>query len=532
MLRSLLALPLLALLVVGPSAADEDAATAGPEDDRARVLLLDYHAPIEHDVLLSHLCVEPCTASSGCPEELRREGADYWSEDFVVFRPRYLGSSARFPVQIYKEKRIDLLSLSGHHASGFSGNFGKGRFDTELLARDLEGLRGREDFFTSPSFVLLNGCWTDVESGFQGDPIDYVRHIIEDTTVRAGESDRLLAAIQQMAGEDDAYREIFPNACILGYEGTQIPGGLFEIYGQTNNMLRGLRGVLDGDDGPPPLFPLLEARRDPQRTAEVNREIDRQCLPTGWPCNLCRSNPEHYAPLAAGLAEALLRERRRIHGEGATRPAARAEAIERSLEGASLYRNVSWSCSDQPTGTAPVFPEPIDRAPHVATFLELLMVDFAAVDADTRHRIEAELVHLLGSTELDPATRETLRARLEDGTGAEWRRTFVRETVPRLSTFRQRDFFDFLAEIGCASCLEPVLDADAFSRVVRENVASQLRPGLGREIYETALSDPAPRVRWLAATRLHPSLGADLLDRAAADPDERVRATVAEIRSE
>lgn len=516
-------------------------ATPTTAKDRLNVLLLDYNAPIEHDVLLSHLCVERCTRSGGCPDELVKAGADYWSDEFVVFRPGYLGSDASFPVRIYKDRDIDLLSISGHHASGFSGDFGKGRFYLDELSYVLRDVDGRDGFFASPSMVMLHGCWTDVDSGFDGDPIEYVRHIIEDTTVRAGESERLLAAIQQMAGKDDAYRRLFPNACILGYDGTQVPGGLLEIYGQVNNVLRGLRGYVDdrsrGDSEPPPArFPIVEARRRGVMN-ELNRTVDRECLPRGWPCNLCQADSS-YRPLASALAEFLRAERGRIHQRAENRSRGAAASMERALEKVSLYHNSSWACSSLPPSTLPVYPEPVDRAPLLETFLELLMIDLGQIRGDTRHRIEAELVHLLGSTELAPDTRTRLRNRLAEGDAADWRRRFMSEDLPSLSTFRQRDFFDFLAEVGCAECFDGIFDFEGSEghrvadRVLRENAASQLRPVLGRDLYERALSDRSARVRWLAATRIDHSLGPEILDLARGDEDERVReAAVAALES-
>ncbi|MCG8459985.1 MAG: hypothetical protein MI919_27200 [Holophagales bacterium] len=501
-------------------------ANAAPEaiaEDRLTVLMLDYHAPIEHDVLLSHLCVEACTRSEGCPEELISRGVDYWSNDFEIFRPRYMGRSARYLVNAYKNKGIDLVSISGHHASGFSGSYGRGRFYTDQLADQLRGLPGRDAFFDTPSMVMLHGCWTDVKSGFEGDPIEYVRHIIEDTTVRAGESGRLLAAIQQIAGEEEAYRELFPNACILGYQGTQVPGGLFEIYGQIHNTLRGIEALEAGrSEALPAKFPLAEARSSMAEMERVNREIDRECRPTGWPCNLCAADGDTYSPLASALASALRSEARRLES-GGWRPDITASRMrEARLEDASYYANTRWSCSVAPPGTAPVYPEPIDRAPYLEVLLDLLMVDFGDLEGDVRQRIESELVHLLGSTPVDDATRERLAARLESPSGRAFRSAFFDQDLPRLSTFRQRDFFDFLAEVRCRECFEPAFATGA-RRVLRENAASQLRPSLGRALYARALADPSPRVRLLAASRLEPALGRDLYEPLLVDPDPRVR---------
>lgn len=525
---TLVSLLALAILLALPLAADDiEPLPAVGEPERLSVLLLDYHAPIEHDVLLSHLCVDRCTRSRNCPDELLRKGVDYFNDRLEVYRPQYMGQSARFLVNAYKAKGIDLVSISGHHASGFSGNFGRGRFYTDELAHQLAGLPGRDAFFTDPSMVMLHGCWTDVKSGFEGDPIEYVRHIIEDTSVRRGESERLLAAIQQIAGDEEAYRDLFPNACILGYAGTQIPGGLFEIYGQVNNLLRGMEAEVAGrDQAREPRFPLAEARRSRSEMERVNKEIDRECSPGGWPCNLCRQAPEYYGPLARALTTTLERGQQRLERkEGLA--AGETLRMERTLEEASFYSNTRWSCAVAEPGTPPVYPEPIDRAPYLEMFVDLLMIDLGQVDGEVRHRIESELTHLLGATEIDDATRERLHARLTSEEGTAWRYAFSQRTLGRLSTFRQRDFYDFLSRIGCQPCFEEVLRS-GIPRVTRENAASQLRPRLGRELYEKALADRSPRVRLLAASRLQKTLGMDLFEKALADPDERVRKAAAE----
>ncbi|MEM9596714.1 MAG: HEAT repeat domain-containing protein [Acidobacteriota bacterium] len=495
---------------------------AAAAEPPVRVLMLDYHAPAEHDVLLSHLCVDRCTRQRGCPEDLIKDGVDYWSEDFVVYRPQYLGRTARFVVDVYKSKGIDFVSISGHHASGFSGNFGRGSFDTEKLAKQLWELPGRDDFFTGPGMVMLHGCWTDVKSGFEGDPIEYVRHILDETTVRPGQSERLLAAVHQIAGDEEAYRELFPNACILGYSGTQIPGGRMEIYGQVHGFLRGLAGASELGE---PKWSVASARGDRDEEQRVNRGVDQECGRVGWPCNLCRQDADTYSPLKDGLVRFLRSERTRIATSNSPRGKSDAARLEQRFEEAALYSNTSWSCAVEAPGTPPVYPRPIDRAPFAELFLDLLMVDFGAVDADTRGRLEAELVHLLGSLQLDGATRDRIRRRLADAEAVAWRRDFMGEPLRAMSTFRQRDFFDFFAEVGFTPAFEDALHSD-LPRVLRENAASQLRPSLGRRLYERSLGDPSPRVRLLAASRLEPELGVDLLEQAARDDDDRVRASV------
>ncbi|MEM8934404.1 MAG: hypothetical protein AAGE94_24635, partial [Acidobacteriota bacterium] len=291
---------------------------------------------------------------------------------------------------------------------------------------------------------------------------------------------------------------------------------------------RGLDAMTRSGESQSPKFGITEARRSDAAMASMVREVDAECKPTGWPCNLCRQDPETYEPLRDALAGFLRAERERLHHQGAARGSVDASQLETALEDASLYANVRWACSEVDPSTRPVYPEPIDRGPYMELLLDLLMLDFGQIEGDVRFRIESELAHLLGGTAVEPEMRSRLRARLTGPGGTAWRRHFVDDVLSQLSTFRQRDVFHFFAEIGCVPCLAEELDADGVPRVRRENIASQLRPRLGRALYERAFADPSARVRLLAASTLHPGLGADLIARAEADPDPRVRQATAE----
>ncbi len=162
--------------------------------------------------------------------------------------------------------------------------------------------------------MLLQGCWTDVKEGFDKDPIAYIRHVIEDTEVRPGESSRLVAAVNQIAAGKQAYRELFPNACLLGYSGSQVPGGLLEIYGQVHGSLRGI-AAREGLALPPVKF-RVEGKNEQELEALLN-PVDRECGGQGWPCNLCRQDAGQYQPLARGLARFLRQERARLDAAAA-----------------------------------------------------------------------------------------------------------------------------------------------------------------------------------------------------------------------
>ena len=46
--------------------------------------------------------------------------------------------------------------------------------------------------------VLLQGCRTDVKSTFEGDPVEYVLHVIQETRVRDDQFERLLAELRPL----------------------------------------------------------------------------------------------------------------------------------------------------------------------------------------------------------------------------------------------------------------------------------------------------------------------------------------------
>lgn len=515
-----LLLPAFLLAIAAAATAKAPAkATAKPAPPPLKVLLLDYNEPIEHDVLISHLCVQRCNLANKCPEEYVKDGVDYWSSDFLVYRPQYLGESAQFLVEAYGPKKIDFVSFSGHHSSGFSGYYDRGRFRTERLSGELAGVEAWQTFFAQPAMVWLQGCWTDVKEGFDKDPIAYIRHVIEDTEVRPGESNRLIAAVNQIAAGKQAYRELFPNACLLGYSGSQVPGGLLEIYGQVHGSLRGL-AAREGI-GLPPLKFVVEGKSDEQLDAMLG-PVDGECGAQGWPCNLCRHDGGQYQPLAKGLARFLREERARLDA-GTPRPEGEAKSLERQLEASSFYRNASWSCSAVPTDTAPVLPPPIDRAPYAQLFLDLLTSDqLGNIDAETRQGLDAELVHFLGGLKLDEASRERLRVHLSEEPGAGWMKHYLATSLAGISSARQRDLFDFFAEIGCADCFR-LLPQDPASWIVRENAASRLRPALGQELLASFLADPVARVRRAVVDKLDPLRDRELLRSALGDSDGEVR---------
>jgi hypothetical protein len=491
----------------------------GAERVRARVLLLDYFAEVEHDVLQSFLCVEPCTERAGCPESLRSQGVDYWSDDFVVFRPKVEGN-ARSIVERFRATNVDLLSLSGHHSSGFSGGPEGARFDTERLGRDLADVTGSAPFFTHPSMVMLQGCRTDVESSFTGDPREYIRHVIEETDVRRNEFDRLMAAVQQIGGVQQAYRSLFPNACILGYSGTQAPGGRFEIYFQVSGWLRALAVLQGGGVEPPRRFDPAAARESKSAFSALNQKVEAEC-PGGWPCNLCARDAASYGPLARALAAELRVDRRVLKSGG--RGSRGADRLESALESGSFYQNTTWSCSSGAPKSAPQYPNPVDESPFARTFAELLLLPFGTLSENERARLHEELVHRLGTIEL----READRGELDDWLTAHSSRVdeFIHGPLRNYSTFRQRDFFRLLARAGCSPCFASVFKPGA-APLLRQNAAASLLPTVGSTPYRWALLDADPRVRRAAAARLDPSIDSTLLELVRRDPDPSVRAAV------
>ena len=507
-------LALAALVLALPGAAPAPAAT-----DPVRVLLLDYFADDEHDVLQSFLCVEPCTERAGCPEGLRSQGIDYWSDDFVVLRPKVDGN-ARSIIERFRGANVDLLSLSGHHASGFSGGPEGARFDTERLGRDLADVAGVAPFFTHPAMVMLQGCRTDVESSFTGDPREYIRHVIEETDVRRNEFDRLLAAVQQIGGVQQAYRSLFPNACILGYSGTQAPGGRLEIYSQVNGWLRALAVLQAGGSEPPRRFDAPDLGGSKAAIAALNRKVEAECA-GGWPCNLCARDAAAYGPLARALAAELRVQRKVLQSGG--RGSRGADRLESALESGSFYVNTTWSCSSGAPKSAPQYPNPVDESPFARTFAELVLLPFGTLSENERARLHEELVHRLGTIEL----REPDRSELDDWLTANSSRVdgFIHGPLSTYSTFRQRDFFRLLARAGCSSCFATVFKPEA-AVLLRQNAAASLLPAVGSIPYRWALLDADPRVRRAAAARLDPSIDPTLFDLVRRDPDPSVRAAL------
>ena len=474
------------------------AAPALAAADRVRVLLLDYFADDEHDVLQSFLCVEPCTERAGCPEALRSQGVDYWSDDFVVFRPKVDGD-ARSMIERFRDANVDLLSLSGHHASGFSGGPGAVRFDTERLGRDLADVAGVAPFFTHPAMVMLQGCRTDVESSFTGDPREYIRHVIEETDVRRNEFDRLLAAVQQIGGVQQAYRSLFPNACILGYSGTQAPGGRFEIYSQVNGWLRALAVLQAAGVEPPRRFDPPAAGESKSAFAALNRKVEAECA-RGLALQPVRARRGVLRPAGARSGRASCASSGSVLQSGG-RGSRGADRLESALESGSFYQNTTWSCSSGAPKSAPQYPNPVDESPFARTFAELVLLPFGTLSENERARLHEELVHRLGTIEL----REPDRAELDDWLTANSSRVdaFVHGPLRTYSTFRQRDFFRLLARAGCSPCFASVFKPEA-AALLRQNAAASLLPAVGSTPYRWALLDADPRVRRAAAERLDP----------------------------
>ncbi len=508
------------LLLSPPGVAAAASSTVPP----LRVLLLDYNLPIEHDVLVSHLCVDPCRRDTGCPVAMIEQGVAYHSDEMWVFRPPYLGRNARFVVDAPNFRRIDLLSMSGHHASGFSGDHGRGRFDTEALALTLEGLEAEAaDFFTHPSLVLLQGCRTDVKSAFSGDPVAYVQHVMHETRVREDEFERLLAAIQQIGGVQEAYRDLFPNACMLGYGGSQAPGGRLEIFAQIHGWLRGL----SADPQAGLELAISGLRGDAKALGDLNRRIEKQC-PNGWPCNLCRQNPEVYRPLAEALTSFLLSERQRIHNLGLHRGSLSAQRLESSFEDHSYYLNSSWSCSTAVPGTPPKWPDRVNESRFAQLFLELLYLDFEELSVGSRRHLRSELIHRLGRIEILPEDQATIHRWLAEGNHQEWLDTFRRTSLLHLSTFRQRDFLSFLAQARLDEGLRQVFSSETPS-ILRENAALGLVPDVPLDIWQLALNDANARVRRAAASRLDVRSPMPLLMAAADNGDAEVQQAIRRI---
>jgi len=211
-----------------------------------RVLLLDYGAPALNDVLQGYLCVKPCRHATGCPDELVKTGAEAWSDDFVVYRPPYVGSSAAFVVRAFKDRGLDLVSFAG-----------EGSFDPWTLEDEIAGVDGAELFFTEPSLVLLSGM-EDAPPELGDDPEAWLRGLADAGRVTAPDLKPFLAALDLLAGTKPLYRVLFPNACLTGVDAPEDVGGL----------LSRLTGAQDADAGCPLARGLLSFLRAGTRSVD------------------------------------------------------------------------------------------------------------------------------------------------------------------------------------------------------------------------------------------------------------------------
>jgi len=245
-----------------------------------QVLLLDYGAPAMNDALLSSLCVRPCRHATGCPEELVKTGAEAWSDDFVVYRPPYVGKSAAFVVRAFKDRGLDLISFGG-----------EGSFDPWTLEDETAGIDGAGLFFTEPSLVLLNAMGS-APPELGGDPEAWLRRLADAGRVTPADVEPFLAALDLLAGTKPLYRVLFPNACLTGVDAPEDVAGL----------LRRLTGAQDDGGGCPLARGLASFLRAAARSVD---DADVDC-PDGEPSSApAFVNPSAAAPYARLFVELL-----------------------------------------------------------------------------------------------------------------------------------------------------------------------------------------------------------------------------------
>lgn len=244
-----------------------------------QVLLLDYGAPAVNDALLGDLCVKPCRHATGCPDELIKNGVEAWSDDFVVYRPPYVGSSAAFVVRAFKDRGLDLISFAG-----------EGSFDPWGVEDEIAGIDGAELFFTEPTLVLLNAM-EGAPPELGGDPEAWLRGLADAGSITPSDVEPFVAALDLLAGTRQLYRVLFPNACLTGVHGSEEVAGL----------LSRLTGA--GDDGECPL-----ARGLASFLRAGTRSVDDEAVdcPEGAPASApAFTNPSAAAPYARLFVELL-----------------------------------------------------------------------------------------------------------------------------------------------------------------------------------------------------------------------------------
>lgn len=403
---------------------------------KPKIAMLTYNAPDEHNVLQSLLCLEPCRGEE-CSEH-KEVGEVLANSDLMAVKALKLYQSDD-TIKALQKIKPDFLSMSGHHSSGFSGSEGSFYFDeltSSIRSSDLS------EALLSPKVVLLNGCYTDVSKDFQQDPISYIEHIVTETEVRSDTVERFQSAISQISGFQKEYVNVFPQACIMGYEGTSIPGGIPQIYMQYTNYFRALYKALYKEELPAKIKILSGDY------AKKEKKIFNECPNGQWPCNLCEHDSKYYSKFSKALALYLKKEKQRLQ-QKLSHKEFWGESFEQALQDNRFYKNTGWACRQTGTFTEPVIPRNLNRTKNAKLlFKALFWVKDSQLDEQDRVRLAEEALHGIHYIKFQESDLEELRQFVNYH---EQELNSISNLNLKSSSFVQ--YYELVQRFECESCL-------------------------------------------------------------------------------
>ena len=491
-------------IFVAPQMASADDLLSGFSGPRLKILMLTYNWPEEHNVLQSLLCLQPCTKKNKCPKEVLKyqKHAEipevFWNDQFIVVRPVDIGAPQDV-VHKFKGFYPNFISMSGHHSSGFSGERNAGDFQLESL-NVYSSQETLASVFGSASLVMLNGCNTEVKSDFVGDPVEYIRHIIQDTQVRGGDLTRLRAAISQISGIQKSYRHIFPNACIMGYSGTSVPGGIPQIYGQYTNALRAIYKLTEKKELSPRLRLLTGGTY-----AENEKKVFNECPRKQWPCNLCKKDPQYYSSLYLRLAKFLRSEKIR-QSENRSYTPTQVKELETLFNGNRFYKNSKWACSEVSPDTPPTLPN-VDSLPRSGKLLiDLLLIQNSQnFTSQQLTEVRGEVLHQLAYIRFSDEELQELRTLIQQD---DYKKKIMalRSLITNGSNDTAiSDYFNISQKLLCTECLRGIDTPEGYTKASkREKIAfaRSLEPSFGIDRYQLTINDSDDKIAAEAAKKI------------------------------
>ncbi|MCH2535065.1 MAG: hypothetical protein MK008_11535 [Bdellovibrionales bacterium] len=407
------------------------------QSDKPLLAMLTYNATDEHDVLQSLLCLEPCRGND-CTEEHQQLGEVLSNSFLNAVKPSELMQSDQ-TIEALNLLKPDFLSLSGHHSSGFSGSNGMFYFDQLSHSLPTEAIRSA---LSSPKVVLLNGCYTDVSTDFKQDPISYIEHVVTETDVREDTLSRFRSAISQISGFQKEYVNVFPQACIMGYEGRSIPGGIPQIYMQYSNYFRALYELMFNEK----IESKYKILSGDYKTVEG--QIHQECPAGQWPCNLCDVDKSYYSKFSKALAEYLKLERKRVEQQISHRDFW-GDRFQQALQNNRFYKNTGWACNQQAEPKEPIIPRTLNRTKNAKLlFKTLFWLQESSLQASDKSSLAADAMHGIHFIKFTSEEEEELKefTRLNA-------KKFAKLSELKLSKDSMTQYFKLAQKFECQACL-------------------------------------------------------------------------------